>query len=165
MKNNFIFPFFLFLIVFIFCESFDYVYIDDNKLRSQLSYLKNGYVAVVLQIDPKKEDISTNYAAPGKIIKEKVFKKESMASSELIRMVLEITRKKYKYSGDEWHPTYMMYIKFTDRFFFIIPIKKYLSLIFDFNNSILFIEGRKFIFDEKEAKILKKKLDCLLNMP
>ncbi len=40
-----------------------------------------------------------------------------------------------------------------------------MAILFDFKNSILFIEGRKFVFNEQEAKLLQTKLEYLLNKP
>lgn len=151
-----------FLIGIVSCESFDYVHVDNRTFYRQLLYLNNGFVAVVLKIDPKKEDDSINYSAPGKIIKEIVFEKKSVASSELIQLVLDIIKKNHRYTGEGWYPTYKLYIKYTDRFLYVIPLEKYLAAIFDFKNSIIFVEGRKFIFNQAEAELLKEKLDSLL---
>jgi hypothetical protein len=165
MKKQKYFKYILFLMIIVFCASFDYVYVDNKTFHRQLSYIKNGFVSIVLQIDPTKEDTSRNYAAPGKIIKEKVFKKKDQISSELIKGILDVTKRNNRYSGEGWYPTFEIYIKFTDRLLFIIPSAKNLLILFDFKNSIVFIEGRKFVFNAQEAELLKANLDYLLNNP
>jgi hypothetical protein len=80
----------------------------------------------------------------------------------LIQLVLEIIKKNQRYHREEWYPTYDLYIKYSDRYLYIIPVEKHLSIIFDFKNSIIFIEGRKFVFGEHEAKLLQAKLDSFL---
>jgi hypothetical protein len=151
-----------FLTGMISCESFDYVYVDNKTFLKQLSYLKEGFVDVVLKIDPTKQDISKKYATAGQITKEKMVENRTMISSELIQLILEIIKKNQKYDGKGWYPTYDLYIKYSDRFLFIIPVEKHLSVIFDFKNSMIFIEGRKFVFGEPEARSLQAKLDSFL---
>lgn len=148
-----------------FSESFDYVYVDDKTFIRQLSYIKEGFVSIVLLIDPTKKNIATNYTAPGRIIQEGVIGKETPVSTELIKLILDITKRNLREKGERWYPKYKIYIKYKDRFLFIIPVEKHLGVIFDFKNSILFIEGRKFVFTEQEAKALQVKLGFLLNMP
>jgi len=147
------------------CESFDYVYVDNYTFQKQLSNINNGFVAVVLQIDPTKENTNMTYVVPGQIIREKVSEKKTSVSSELIQLILEVINRNQKDTSNRWYPTYKIFIKYSDRFLYIIPFKKYISVIFDFKNSIVFIEGRAFVFNEKETELLKAKLDYLLNNP
>ena len=153
----------LFLLIgMISCESFDFVYVDNKTFHQQLSYLKEGFVDVVLKIDPTKEDTSKKYATAGQITQEKIIGNKTVISTELIQLILDTIKRNQRYNGKGWYPTYNLYITYTDRFLYIIPVEKYLSIIFDFKNSIIFLEGRKFVFDELEAKLLQEKLDSLL---
>ncbi len=165
MKKKIYPKIFIFLLMVICCESFDYVYVDNYTFQKQLSNISNGFVSVVLQIDPTKDDNNKKYVAPGKIIIEKVLIKNTTKSLEMIHLILEITKKNQRYSGEGWYPTYKIFIKYPDRFLFFFPSKKFLGVILDFKNSIIFIEGRKFVFNEQEAKLLQTTLDFLLNMP
>jgi hypothetical protein len=144
------------------CDSFDFVYLDKSSFNRQVYLFKNGFVSVVLQIDPTKKNTSEIYVAPGRITKEKIVGRKTLSSSELIQMISDIIRRNKKPTGKEWHPTYQVYIKYTDRFLFVIPSKKYALFIFDFKNSNIFIEGRKFEFSENEAEFFQKNLDSLL---
>jgi hypothetical protein len=163
MKKNILFLNILFFLIgMISCESFDYVYVDNKTFHKQLLYLKEGFVEVVLKIDPAKKDISEKYATAGQITKEKIIGNKTIVSTELIQIVLDIVKRNQGYNGKGWYPTFDIYIKYSVRFLYIIPQEKYLSVIFDFKNSIIFIEGRKFVFDEHEAKLLQAKLDSLL---
>lgn len=144
------------------CDSFDFVYLDKNSFDRQVYLFKNGFVEVVLQIDPTKKNTSEIYVAPGRITKEKVVGRMTIASSDLIQMISDIIRRNKKPTGKEWHPTYEVYIKYTDRFLYVIPSEKYALLIFDFKNSNIFIEGRKFEFSENEAESFQTNLDSLL---
>lgn len=144
------------------CESFDYVYVDNKTFDKQLLCLKEGFVEVVLKIDPTQKDTSKRYATAGQITKEKIIGNKTSISSELIQLILDIIIRNQRYKGKGWYPTYDLYIKYTDRFLYVIPLEKKLSVIFDFKNSIIFIEGRKFVFGEHEAKLLQEKLDSFL---
>lgn len=162
MKRKIYQKYLFFLLMIIFCESFDYVYVDNKTFQRQLSYLNNGFVAIVLQVDPSKKNINMNYAAPGKIIYERILSKKTAASSELIQLILKISKKNKRYIGGGWHPIYDIYIKYTDKLLYFIPKEKYMSVLLDFENSIAFIEGRKFVFDELESKLLQIKLTEVL---
>jgi hypothetical protein len=165
MKKGLFLRLFPYILIIIFCEAFDYVYVDNQTLKRQLSFIANGFVSVVLQIDPSNKNTASNYTAPGRVIKDRVFEKKNMTSVELIQLISEISKRNQRYSGEGWHPTFKIFIKYTDKFLFFIPSKKYLGIIFDFRNSIIFIEGRKFVFKEQEARLLQEKLDFLLNKP
>lgn len=110
MKKNNLFICLVFLTGIIFCESFDYVYVDDNTLHRQLSYIKNGFVAIVLQIDPTQKNTSKNYATAGKIIKEKIIQQKVTTSTELIQLILNVIKRNQKFSGEGWYPIYDVYI-------------------------------------------------------
>lgn len=153
----------LFLLIgMISCDSSDYAYMNNRTFEKQVSYLRGGFVEVVLKIDPTIQDTSKKYATAGLITKEKIIENRTEISSELIQLILDIVEINQRYSGKGWYPTYNLYIKYTDRILYIIPQKKYLSIIFDFRNFILFIEGRKFVFGEYEAKLLQERLDSIL---
>jgi hypothetical protein len=151
-----------FVIGMISCEPFDYVYVDNKGFHKHLSYLKEGFVDVVLIIDPTLKDTGKKYATAGRITKEKIIGNKTLISTELIQLILEIIKRDQRYDGKGWYPTYHLYIKYTDRFLYVIPQEKILPVIFDFKNAIVFIEGRKFVFGEHEAKLLQAKLDTLL---
>lgn len=146
----------------IVCESCDYVYVDNNAFHKQLSFLKGGIVEIVLKIDPNKNDISKKYATAGLITKEKIIRNETMISPEFVQLILDVIKKDQRYNGKEWYPTYHIYIKYTDKILYVIPHEKYLSVIFDLKNSIIFIEGRRFVFGEHEARLIQEKLESFL---
>ncbi len=162
-KISLIFFFYLLIILCFSCDSFYYVYVDDKTLERQLSYLNNGFVEIILEIDPTKNKLSENYVTPGQIRKEVILKNKTITSSELVQLILNVYNENRRYSN-KYFPTYDIYIKYTDKILFFIPKKKYMAVLLDFTNFVLSIEGRELSFNEQEAKLFKEKLDNLLKM-
>lgn len=161
MKNNILLSILIFSFGIASCDTRDFVYVDDKTFQKQVSSIKEGFVAIVLEIDPAHKNINEKYATAGLIVKENIIEKKTKVSSELIQLVSQITRRGERYTGKEWYPTYDVYIKYTDKFLYLIPSEKYLSLLIDFKNLHIFIEGRKFVLTEQEAELLREKLEIL----
>ncbi len=164
MKNNILFLILIFSLGIVSCDGRDFVYIDQRTFQRQLSYLKDGFVEVVYQLDPTEKGGYKIHGTPWPILKEKRFAGKIKISDEIIQIILNATNNNQRYLGRAWYPTYQIIIKHPYRDFYLFNSKKYLRIIFDFKNSHIFIEGRSFVLTEHEAELLKEKLEILLGM-